>query len=782
MKRPEKLPLQALVGIFFQSAAALMLEVCLSRLLSIRLWHHFAFLVISCGLFGYALAGSFLLLSRRSFSPFFPSFLFSLLLLPLLIGFQNLPFDPVLLPLEPFHWLYLTLMYLLLAIPFFFCGLTLNRLLQQYTGHAFTLYSGDLIGAACGCLGFVLIAPFWKEMEWLLIISIIGGIAALCLASKRKHYLMVLFGSGGLLGLLFLQSFPKWQMSPYKALPQALRYSNSQLLGASWNAVSRVDWFESSLARFAPGLSLRFEKNLPDQIGITIDGEGMTAFAPWIPDDSEYIEYLPSWILNKMASPVKSALLLHVVGGQDILSMLKAGFPSILAQTENSLIAQWLENKFPYPHIQIVAEKSRTYLKRSSEKYDAIAVSLENALPSGSTGMNALQESALETIEGMEALLSRLSSSGWLSIHRYLLPPPRAELRLLATLITAMKHQRWDPSEHLGVFRSISTLMTVVSAREWSPIDKMRFKQFCEHRDFTLVYYPGMEMREANLVNKFPSPLYAKAVRQLIYNPTQFYQTSLFNITPVTDDNPFFYHFLRWDHLEKIYETLGRKWEGLLENGLLIPFLLLQVGCIALLLILGPLLMHKSIRKELSFKMTYFFWIGFGFMGVEIALFEKLILFMGDPVYSFAVALGGLLVSSGLGAGLSRYVQTRNFNWFHVALLGILASYYWGFASVLSYFAGCDMKYRLMIAIAITGIPGILMGMPFPRGLAILSQEKLLPKSLEYRVAWAWCLNGCASVMGPICALWLAQMTGLASLFLWSLGCYGLALWSIRKF
>jgi len=87
-----------------------------------------------------------------------------------------------------------------------------------------------------------------------------------------------------------------------------------------------------------------------------------------------------------------------------------------------------------------------------------------------------------------------------------------------------------------------------------------------------------------------------------------------------------------------------------------------------------------------------------------------------------------------------------------------------------------------MIAIAITGIPGILMGMPFPRGLAILSQEKLLPKSLEYRVAWAWCLNGCASVMGPICALWLAQMTGLASLFLWSLGCYGLALWSIRKF
>ncbi|MDP7629396.1 MAG: hypothetical protein QGF03_02235, partial [SAR324 cluster bacterium] len=58
-------PFRMLAGMFFQSSAALMFEVSLSRLLTLELWHHYAFLIISGALLGYGSAGSFRLLFQR---------------------------------------------------------------------------------------------------------------------------------------------------------------------------------------------------------------------------------------------------------------------------------------------------------------------------------------------------------------------------------------------------------------------------------------------------------------------------------------------------------------------------------------------------------------------------------------------------------------------------------------------------------------------------------------------------------------------------------------------
>ena len=188
------IPLRVWGGIFFQSAAALMFEVSLSRLLAIRLWHHFAFLIISCALLGYALSGSYLLFVRSQSRPFWPSLLFATTLIPLFVVFQHIPFDPTLIALVPFQWGYLFLLYLLLALPFFFCGLTISLLLRQYPQHAFLLYSGDLIGAAVGCVGFFLIAPFWQEMEWLAITVLVGCLATGCLTAQWSRRVLLLGG------------------------------------------------------------------------------------------------------------------------------------------------------------------------------------------------------------------------------------------------------------------------------------------------------------------------------------------------------------------------------------------------------------------------------------------------------------------------------------------------------------------------------------------------------------------------------------------------------------
>jgi len=268
-------------------------------------------------------------------------------------------------------------------------------------------------------------------------------------------------------------------MSPYKTLPQALHMTNSRPLHTQWNAVSRIDWFESPLARFAPGLSLNFRQSLPPQIGITVDGEGLTAFSSWEGKDSAaFVKAMPSWILYEILPASETVLILQVVGGQEVLIANHAKVSSIDVQTAHTLIAQWLETTHRTPAITLIAEKARTYLAATSKRYDRIVVSLEGALPSGGTGMNALQESSLETMEGAVALLQHLSPQGWLSVHRYLLPPPRAELRWIGTLIAAMKHMGWNPSQQMGVFRTVSTIMILVSPQKWSLENRQRFEQF----------------------------------------------------------------------------------------------------------------------------------------------------------------------------------------------------------------------------------------------------------------------------------------------------------------
>ena len=52
-------------GLFLISAATLLLEVVWMRVLSVTLWYHFAFMVLSTALFGFGFAGVFLSIVAR---------------------------------------------------------------------------------------------------------------------------------------------------------------------------------------------------------------------------------------------------------------------------------------------------------------------------------------------------------------------------------------------------------------------------------------------------------------------------------------------------------------------------------------------------------------------------------------------------------------------------------------------------------------------------------------------------------------------------------------------
>ncbi len=150
-------------------------------------------------------------------------------------------------------------------------------------------------------------------------------------------------------------------------------------------------------------------------------------------------------------------------------------------------------------------------------------------------------------------------------------------------------------------------------------------------------------------------------------------------------------------------------------------------------------------------------------------------MFLGEPVYSFAVVLCGLLLSSSLGSASGRYLTGRYQIFLYYGLVAGLILYYFVFSSILDIFSGSGFSVRLIISLTLTAILGIMMGVPFPRGIVQISKQSDDKSGTEDKVSISWCLNGMGSVMGPVLAILLVQLTGIASLFLWAALCYAMA-------
>src|SRR6266446_7238538 len=145
-------------GIFLLSLATLLLELALTRVLSVALWYHFGFLVISTALLGFGASGVVLALwqglrERAALDR-------TLALLALLFGvltvggfwlMQRIPFDPFSLFADRQQLLFMLLYYVVLALPFFCAGLALALLFTRGAEQINSLYACDLVGAGVGC-------------------------------------------------------------------------------------------------------------------------------------------------------------------------------------------------------------------------------------------------------------------------------------------------------------------------------------------------------------------------------------------------------------------------------------------------------------------------------------------------------------------------------------------------------------------------------------------------------------------------------------------------------
>ncbi len=809
------------LGLFLISAATLTFEINLSRLFSVAQFYHFAFMIVSIALLGFGASGSFLAIFP-GFSKAKPGKTLAWLAVACglsMIGAYLLanwlPFDSFRIAWDYRQVYILIVHYLALAAPFFFSGMAVGLLLTIYPQTPGRTYAINLIGSALGC-GLALIFPGFiggvgtvvasSGLACLGVINLFGS-EQYPLSSLRKDRaenkisnkrlisrsnILITIVTIAILTFTFFNirfrlggersnDITALQISPYKALSYALQYPGARLIYQRWNAFSRVDLVRSNGIRSLPGLSYRYLGLPPPEDGLFVDGDEISPVV--LPTkNNAYIEYLPATIAF-ILRPRANILILEPRGGLDITTAKISGARSITAVEVNPLIIEAAAYIYNQPEVKVINEADRSHLKKTAETYDLIILSLTTSYHPIRSGAYSLIEDYRYTVEAFEDILDHLNPEGIFVYSRWLQDPPSESLRAFGLGVTTLENSGSDPRKNIIAIRGYNTATFFIKKKPFSEDEISRLKEFANQRAFDLIYAPNIFPEETNRYNVLPASTYYLTFLELLNTVPRdtFYNTYPFDVTPPTDDHPFFGHYFKWSQAKQILAEIGKTWQPFGGAGYFVVLaLLILATLLAILLILLPALVPSYRRyppdsegphpkSYPQIMILYFGLIGIAYLLVEIPLIQRFILYLGQPAYAFTTVLFTLLIFSGLGSHLSHRISI-------IFALGGLVFLLVGTPAFLPNFFNLTLGYSLKLRLALTFLIlapiGFLMGIPFPSGISWMTTRS------EYTryIPWIWGVNGSTSVISAVLAALLAISIGFSWVFRLGALCYALAL------
>lgn len=795
------------------SAGILAYEILLTRLFSIIQWHHFAYMIISIALLGYGASGSFLSLTRTFWrarlATAFASFavLFAVTSMLCFGLAERLPFNALELVWDPRQLVYLLLLYLLLTIPFF-CGATCIGLVFACSEMpAGKVYFRDLLGAGLGAVLVVLLLYLLWPEDILRVVTALGLIAAaLALLEKRRwrdRIVAALLASLVIVVWIILPAaWIELRPTPYKPLSQTMTIPGTKVEVEDSSPLGLISAVRSETIpfRYVPGLSLSNTKPPADQIGLFVDGDGPTPVTI-LNGEQEEVSYLDDTVaalpFHLLDRP--DVLILGAGGGSDVLMALGQGASRIDAVELDPNIVDLVSEDFSgeagriydRPDVRVHVAEARGFVASSPDRYDLIMLPLLDSFSAASAGTLSLSEGFVYTREALELYLDHLQPDAFLAITRWLKLPPRDSLKLMATALTALERKGHAHAEsHLALIRSWDTTLLLVKNSSLTTAEIVAIEAFAEARSFDLAYVPGMQASVANRFNILPEPYFYQGAAALVgpMRPS-FLRDYKFDLTPATDNRPYFFDFFKWRSLQELARLRSVTGGALLDWGYLILVVtLLQAIALSLVLILLPLRLgmksSDGTPERISVAM-YFGTIGLAFLFVEIACIQRFMLFLNHPTYAIAVVLSAFLFFAGLGSaasdGFDRWIRKRSvgrLDGLGVAVLAIIVlavMYVLGLPSLVPKLVLLPVPAKIAATLLLIAPLAFFMGMPFPLALGHL---KTHAPSL---VPWAWGINGCASVISAVLATLLAMSFGFSGVVLLAAALYAVAAAVFRR-
>lgn len=756
-----------LIAVFGTALSVLAFEVALSRAFSVLLRYHFVFLAISLATSGLGIGGLLDYLTNgwfhRTLTPAAHLSLRAALLAVLY------PLAIILLFATPLAG-YLTSVWVVSGIcilPFLVAGSLLSRIFAEHSEAGGTLYFADLLGAALGSFLVIGALQLFGATTVPFVCGLLAALAALWLGGRAGHaptqalaVLTPVLLAAALLGnlhykLVDLPVMPARSDPAAKPLYQELGDPKigAKIVYSEWNAFARTDVVTNARP---DGTT-----DPHDDYYLYTDGEVPTNML-WYPGSVAKMEpRLRSFIgfpAFEWFKP-KDVLLIGPGGGLDVLLASAVGARRIDGVELNPSIPRIVRQYgdfnghiYDRENVRLWVDEGRSFVRRSADQYDLIYMALTKTATTASNSL-ALVEGYIYTREAFEDYLAHLTPQGKVAL---VFQEPALVLRTFLTALEALQQTGLNRQQALDCLMVCSLPQSlyfgpyrhllVISKQPFDAATSANLARRCIAAGFDPGYFPGaFEPAPYNWLTdkQLGTPEFIEK-----WNQWQFGKPML-NLEPRTDDQPFV--------VDLTYHMPGQFWG-------------LMLGALGLGLIFSVVAIRQQTGRpsgpdaspthagNLPAAVLYFACLGVGFMLVEIALIQKLVLYLGYPVLTLSVILFALLLGGGLGSLTSQRWPTCRAG--RVAALagggivvyGLLLQFIQ--QPVVAATLGADIRVRCLLTMLMLLPLGFGLGIPFPTGLRAVGEwaGRFVP--------WMWGVNGLMSVVGSVGAMVIAKFAG----------------------
>src|SRR5438874_7876602 len=635
-----------LAGIALSSFSALLLELSLTRLFSVVLFYHFAFLAISVALLGLGAGGVFAFVWKRQLNKWetrsIAATASALTAISIPIFLEIILHQPVSLRLTGANFLRLAIIYSCSAVAFFLTGLQFSVIFARESSRIPRLYGADLTGGAIACLAVVPLLNWIGAPNSILFAGFVSSItAAIWSMSPRMRRLSL--GLAAALALLIALNASNRLIDVIWA--KGVHRKNVEF--SRWNAISRVDVLST-----------------PDGARvIKIDADAGTHImnadvSQW--QGSEWQRYLmrePPAVVNGLR-PHGDYAIIGPGGGVDVLRAIANGSPSVTGIEINPTIANtimrdryadYAYHLYERPDVHLHVADGRSFLRSSKAQYDVVQMTLVDTWASTAAGAFALSENSLYTTEAFREYFDHLKPDGIIAITRWEFQQPREALRVVSVAMEAL-HQ-------LGVTNAAHHFIVVSEGdldEDGIPVAVLAKKSAFTAEEEATVRRHLSDYEPLKLLYG-PSQPTDNAFGQLIQrnDPVPFTRDYAFNVTPVTDNAPFFFFTLKpGSILRSTIHSGAMDWK--VNLGIAVLGMLLVISVLAVLtFLLVPMLVQRGAKQPPG-TLAYFVAVGLGYILVEVTFIQRFVLFLGHPTYALTVVVFLMLMASGVGSIVSK--------------------------------------------------------------------------------------------------------------------------------
>jgi len=745
----------------------MLLQTSFTRLIGYKLFYHFVFLAIALALLGLGAAGAYVA-TRREPRTLVGTLRRWLAVLAVLapVSFLAMANPPITTRSELVIKLlgadalrYLAWCSLFMVALNFVGGVVLAYAFRRFSADMGRLYCYDLVGAGAGCLLAVLLMKYGAPPLAFVFAAPIASAALLALAgvegSRLERATVGVVGCVGVALAVFVVTGPE----RFRSFENVKNASGPPrpIFKYEWNHLIRTDHVPATYI---------------------LDGEAGTGTVVW--DDLQ--QHLPvtdpAYVLVKQRPRVG---IIGFGGGAQVAEARRARASHIVAIDINPTIYRWVLNDdrglnqglFTAPEIELVNDDGRHAIRSYRGKFDVLVMHAIDTYAATAMGAYALTENFLYTKEAIRDYLRALEPGGVMSIERWLFNPPRENLRLFTTALQALEEDgAAKPERHLMVLAPIPDweVLRRGKGRVWghlmfspTPFASEQIARVREHvrrLNWSVLYAPDGD-------ENTPFLQYVNAA-----DKRAFQRAYPYLISPVSDASPYLFQY--YNPLDKTaYRTEG-DWpvSGIYQSSAVLLLAALAISAIAsLVIIIVPLAVFSkgSSERRLGVRQVIFLaCLGVGFMALEVPLTQILSLYLGHPVFGFSVVLVALLLSSGIGSFLTgRLAPAR---WKMCALTSALLVLAALFAlSFVHRTIQLPSAIRFAFALFLVAAYGIPMG--FPLALAV----REIGRKNAVNVAWAWGINGAASVIGSCLVMVVMVFRGTDDALLLAAASYAVA-------